>query len=165
MAAGATYTPIASTTVSGGSTTTVTFSSISGYTDIILITNFGADSGSRQPILRVNGATSTYSSTTLSGDGTTATSGRLTGYTGIYLNKAAYAPTTLIANSISHFMNYANASTYKTILSRYNSSSGETVASVGLWSSTSAITSVSFLLDAGNILSGSTFALYGIAAA
>jgi hypothetical protein len=62
-------------------------------------------------------------------------------------------------------MNYSNATTYKTALAR-TSEDGVAAAYVGLWRSTSAITSIT--IDKGssdNFASGSTFTLYGIKAA
>jgi len=63
MAAGATYEPIATTTVSGSSTSTVTFSSISGtYTDLVIIGNLGSQTTNAFPYLQFNGDTgSNYS--------------------------------------------------------------------------------------------------------
>jgi hypothetical protein len=63
-------------------------------------------------------------------------------------------------------MNYSNTTTYKTWLSRSGASDRATEALVGLWRSTSAITTIALSIDAGATYStGSTFTLYGIAAA
>ena len=55
---------------------------------------------------------------------------------------------------------------YKTILSRYNNTTGETAATVHLWSNTSAINYIILkTLSNNSYNSGSTFTLYGITAA
>lgn len=66
----ATYEPIATTTASGSSSS-ITFSSISSaYTDLVLVANASVTSGSDTAILRFNGDTgSNYSRTFLSGNG------------------------------------------------------------------------------------------------
>ena len=64
-------------------------------------------------------------------------------------------------------MNYANTTTYKTVLSRdalNNASDGAVEAFVGLWRSTSAINTIQIKPDSGNFNTG-TFSLYGILAA
>jgi hypothetical protein len=64
-------------------------------------------------------------------------------------------------------MNYANTSTYKTVLSALandKNGSGSVDRVVGLWSNTSAINSVS-VVGGANFVSGSTITLYGIKAA
>ena len=62
-------------------------------------------------------------------------------------------------------MNYANTTTYKTILGRWGSSANnQTRISVGLWRSTAAITSFTITPSLG-IAAGSSFTLYGIKAA
>ena len=62
-------------------------------------------------------------------------------------------------------MNYSNATTYKTAISRFGSST-YVVATAGQWRSTSAITTVSLKAGtSGTFTSGSTFTLYGIQAA
>ena len=167
MAAGATYTPIASNTVSGSTTSTVTFSSISSaYTDIVCVGNFGVSTSATVIGVRFNGDTSSnYSQTRLVGNGTSATSNRYSD-TQCYLDSSAYVPLSITANVVMNIMNYANTTTYKTFLHRYNDAAGETIACVNLWRATPAvISSMTFLLSSGYFLSGSTFALYGIAAA
>jgi hypothetical protein len=166
MAAGATYEPIATTTL-GSSAASYTFSSIpSTYTDLVLIVNGGATSATYAFKMQVNGDTATnYSDTSLSGNGTAASSSRNTANTSM---RSEANPTTTLNNVwIANFMNYANATTYKTVLTRGNNASAFVTANVNLWRSTSAITSIKVFFDASssNILSGTSLTLYGIAAA
>ena len=162
MAAGITYTPIATTTISGTSTSSVTYSSLGSYTDIVLVIN-GYNSTDQNFRLRLNGDTgSNYSVTRLEGDGSSASSSRLTSQTsmilsaGIHTNPGVY---------IAQIMNYGNSSTYKTVLTRSNIAASATCAFVGLWSSTSAVTSLTVLINSGYIVAGTTISLYGITAA
>jgi hypothetical protein len=60
-------------------------------------------------------------------------------------------------------MNYSNATTYKTWLSRANRPSAGLDAIVGLWRSTAAITSITLSVISDTYSVGSTFSLYGIA--
>jgi len=165
MAAGSTYTPIATTTISGTSTNTVTFNSFSGYTDLRLIMNAGTNSVENLNI-QFNGDTgSNYSYTYLTGDGSSATSGRGSSSTVILANYYGYLSTSISTVTIVDFMNYSNSTTYKTILSRANNAGNGVSANVGMWRNTNAITSITLKLGTSYILAGSTFTLYGIAAA
>jgi hypothetical protein len=164
MAAGSTYTPIATQTVSSVATS-VTFSSIpSTYTDLVLICNTVTALGVDILDLVFNSDTgSNYSSTQISGNGSAASSTR-------YSNTSAMLIGLTDSNSntnISHIMNYSNTTTYKTVLNRANApTSGLARAEVGLWRSTSAINQILIRSDSSNAISaGSTFTLYGIAAA
>ena len=163
MAAGATYEPIATNTL-GSATSSVTFSSIpSTYTDLVLVIA-GTASAFDGLLTQVgNGSVDTgsnYSMTVLSGNGSAASSGRETSHTyaNIGLQGADF-------NTIIHYMNYANTTTYKTFLARSNSPANQTRANVGLWRSTSAINTIKINTGSGTISSGSVFTLYGIAAA
>lgn len=163
MAAGSTYTPIATTTL-GSAQASVTFSSLGSYTDLVLVVNCTTASDSNV-LLRFNSDTGTnYSNTTLDGTGSAATSYRYTNQTSIYLTNQAYAQSSTQFNSIANIMNYGNATTYKTVICRSNNSATGTDAIVNLWRSTSAITSITILGNA-NFNSASTFTLYGIASA
>jgi hypothetical protein len=165
MAAGKTYEPIATNTL-GSAAASVTFSSISGsYTDLIIVCSAkGTDSQSVR--MQFNSDTGTnYSSTIMSattGDGTvnstrfnTVDDIRI----GYYQNGLS---TTDFLPCIIQIQNYSNSTTYKTALSR---SDQQVVLTVGLWKSTSAITTVKLYPAAGNFTIGSTFTIYGIAAA
>ena len=158
-----TYTPIVTTTGSGS--TSVTFSSISGtYTDLILIMN-GTASGPTNVYVRFNGDTgNNYSSTNMAGNGSSATSGRNSNDPSIQAFFGYYDTT--IGSTIMQVMNYSNTTTNKTALARYNHTSNETRAAVGLWRNTAAITSITLLTsNTATFPSSTTFTLYGIKAA
>jgi hypothetical protein len=166
MPAGSTYTPIATITTSG-SVSTYTFSSIpSTYTDIVAIGNFQLSTATAFRG-RVNGDTgSNYSLTNLAGNGTSASSSRESNATNWVLGGVPTSASTAYDNTlVAHYMNYANTSTYKTVINRFGSASKETMANINLWRSTSAINSITLYVASGYIVDGSTFTLYGIAAA
>ena len=168
MAAGATYTPIATTTL-GSSSASYTFTSIpTTYTDIILIAQGIMTSNARIDLLMGNGSVDTgsnYSNTEMYGDGTNAYSqGRSNNSTmqGIFDGQGAGTGQFTFA---AHFMNYANTSTYKTVLGRYASVTGGSIgATVGLWRSTAAINTIK-IQPTSNFAAGIMFTLYGIASA
>jgi len=164
MAAGSTYTPIATTTL-GSSQATVTFSSIpSTYTDIVLICSARETSASGGIEVKINSDTgSNYSYTQLYGTGSTAASNRTTNETYLGL-LGAQVGTNAIGSIIVNFMNYANTTTYKTAISRGNNNDYVTTR-VHLWRSTSAINRFDLTSQGTSFASGSTFTLYGIAAA
>ena len=165
MPAGSTYTPIATTTL-GSAAASYTFSSIpSTYTDLILVSNFAVTTASANVYGQLNGDTATnYSDTWLRGDGTTASSFRDTSTAQFWFSSSSYA-TSANPMHISHFQNYANTTTYKTVLIRDNNAGGAVGGGVALWRSTAAITSIKIHTSAGNLAAGSTFTLYGLAAA
>lgn len=165
MAAGNTYVAIATNTL-GSAAASVTFSSISAaYTDLVLVCN-PTGTGTGDVSMYLNGDTSAlYSRTVIDGNGTTAVSARTTGGTFIYLNYNG-ATTTANPNYYAiNVMNYANTTTFKTILSRQSNATNAVAATVGLYRSTSAITSITVQMSANNFAIGSTFSLYGILAA
>lgn len=171
MAAGSTYTPIATQTL-GSATATVTFSSIpSTYTDLVLVGSWFRAAGTSYFQYRFNGDTATnYSSTYIMGNGTTASSGvsssdssgRLSGWgTGFTIS-----PTETIS-TIIQINNYSNTTTYKSVLSRIGQTSYSTTTTVSLWRSTAAVNQITIgnLSGTGTFDTGSTFTLYGITAA
>jgi hypothetical protein len=162
----ATYEPIATTTTSG-SASSVTFSSITGtYTDLVIVVNAGGSTNADLHIQFNADTGSNYSRTVLSGSGSAASSGRQSSVTYIRVDNLGYLNTTFPAfNAIINVMNYSNTTTNKTVVSRTNNASTGVDASVGLWRSTAAITSVVLFPDTGTLTNGSTFTLYGIKAA
>jgi hypothetical protein len=163
MAAGNTYEAIATQTL-GSDAASVTFSSISGaYTDLIMVVNAITSTASEYMSINLNSDTgSNYSRTNLAGNGTSAVSVRGSNETVGYIGAETYGTNALKFNTVVHFMNYANTTTYKTFLSRANHVDLAAEAIVGLWRSTSAITTIKVN---SNFATGSTFSLYGIAAA
>lgn len=169
MAAGSTYTPIATNTFSSNANS-VTFSSISGsYTDLVLICSNLAGSSSQTIYVQTNSDTgSNYSHIWGNGNGSVAQSGNATNNSqGLVIGgSVAGLPSTITAMGYLHIQNYANTTTYKTGLSRYSAANAETQYGVSLWRNTSAITSLKVYASSGaNILAGAMFTLYGITAA
>lgn len=167
-----TYVSLLKTTVSTATPSiTLSLSGITGYTDLVLIANMGLSGASQTLMITFNNDTgSNYSFTELYGTGSTAGSSRLSNQTSIYSGIQVAPSTSLDNNFIMNIQNYSNTTTYKTTISRENSvtagSYPGTNAVVGLWRSTSAISSISITPSNGvNLITGSTFSLYGIAAA
>jgi hypothetical protein len=165
MAAGSTYTPIATTTL-GSASTSVTFSSIAGtYTDLVAVIQSTTSSPAPSTSLQFNGdTTSQYSHTYLTGDGSSASSSRNSTDRALiaYNGTVGSNPNVVVVN----IMNYANTTTYKTFLSRASNATYGTDAVVGMWRKTpEAITSITFLTGTTGFATGSTFTLYGIQAA
>lgn len=168
MAAGATYEPIATTTLTSSSTSVV-FSSIpQTYTDLVLVFNgYNVNATAMDFEYEINGDSgSNYSETGMQGDGSSASSFRHSNYSGGIMGTIwSTGRATVIAN----FMNYTNSTTYKTCVSRFSTPSGGLVgATVTLWRNTNAITSLNINQpsgQSGQYASGSTFTLYGIKAA
>ena len=168
MTAGATYTPIATTTL-GSAQATVIFSSISqAYTDLVIVTNFAMSANNQYAhYVQVNGDTgSNYSRTILYGDGSAAGSDRQSNNPSMYFGTwNTDMDTTDRAVTTIFFNNYSNTTTYKTVIGRWNVASKEVGAGVGLWRSTAAITSINLATNSTTYIVGSTFTLYGIEAA
>jgi hypothetical protein len=115
---------------------------------------FNSDSGSN------------YSFTRLTGSGSAAASSREATQTKGFIASAFGMTTTYETNLVVQIMNYSNTTTNKTTVTRANTPSLGTEASVNLYSSTSAITAIEILnSSATNFSTGSTFTLYGIKAA
>lgn len=174
MAAGSTYTPIAAYTLLSD-VTSYTISSIpTTYTDLILVGVFNTDSAVNLMTFQVgNGSVDTgsnYSYTSLIGNGSTTSSTRYSTQTTGFISHTAGGSTTAGAtNFISHFQNYSNTTTNKTILTRCNQTDSTypvVEANVNLWRSTAAINTIKLAQTGGAVIkTGSTFTLYGIASA
>jgi len=164
MAAGSTYTPIATQTASG-SVSQILFTSIpQTYTDLILVIQ-ATESGQDGMDVQVgNGSIDTgnnYSNTYLRGNGSSAVSYRTSNY---YSFDTGIVNTT-VDTIIVQLQNYSNTTTYKSMLSR-SSSTASALAVAGTWRNTVAINQIS--IKNGSVVNhgaGSTFTLYGIAAA
>jgi hypothetical protein len=165
----ATYKPLQSITLTSNASS-VTFSGISqDYTDLVLVSQTQQVTSGEDLAIRFNNdSTSIYSRTYICGDGSTAHSGRSTSQTYIILDHHGTPPTsTSFGSSIVNIPNYSNTTLNKTVLNRNGSIDSSpavaTVSNVGLWRSTSAITSITVLCtNSSNLKAGSTFDLYGI---
>jgi hypothetical protein len=162
MPAGSTYTPIATTTLTGG--TSYTFSSIpSTYTDLILIINASITTASVNIAIQYNGDTgNNYSFTRIFGNGSSALSSRASNVPDNYIGDIS----TTISSNIVQIQNYANTTTYKSALIRSNDTASNVQAWVNMWRNTSAINSIKIYPTGGQTFAnGSQLTLYGIAAA
>jgi hypothetical protein len=153
-----TYTLIASTTL--GTAGGATFSSIpQTYTDLVVVVNVTASQTPVNSGLRFNNDSATnYSSTRITSDGTTVSSSRDANddvlRTGVVSTNSAV---------VAHIFDYANTTTYKTVISRGSGANDRLAAFVGMWRNTAAITTV-FVTNL-NYPIGTTFRLFGIEAA
>lgn len=168
--------PIASVTLSAA-TSSVTFSGIpQTYTDLVLVCSFqntaSVSTGDVRIVMQFNDDTSSnYSITSMWGNGSTS-------YSATEVNRAqidnifqsATSNTSEFGTMFYHIMNYKNTSTYKSVLFRQNTTSYQlngsgAGAGVGLWRSTTAISSITLKNRISSELwsAGSTFNLYGIA--
>ena len=168
----ATYEPIATTTISGTSTPTITFSSIGAtYTDLKLIFNGTSVGTNIYPYIRFNSDSATnYSYTALAGNGSAASSSRSSNTSTLYfistkgLNTASNGlPSLFVADIFS----YAGSTNKTILIAGANDVNGDGTAerTVGLWRNASAITSLTIHLSSGNFANGATATLYGIKAA
>jgi hypothetical protein len=155
-----TYTPIASVTLSSAQSS-VTFSGIpQTYTDIVFVCDIDGSLDDSTRIRFNSDSATNYSQTNLTGNGSTAASTRSSSIAQISLGVGTATNQTNVIGSIN---NYSNSTTYKTVLLRANNPAEVVAARVGLWRSTSAITSIEFFIASGNWVAGSTFNLYGVA--
>jgi hypothetical protein len=164
-----TYEKIATTTL-GSTATSIDFTSIgSGYTDLRLVLVATTTNAGRAYRLRFNSDTSSlYSRTNLNGRGTGVSSTRDTGGTFITIGDDAWvgSSTTIPGLTTVDVFSYAG-STFKTLLatdSNDQNGSGTVQSIVGLYRSTSAITSISLFLSGTSetFKVGTTATIYGI---
>lgn len=157
-----TYVALATQTL-GSAVSSVTFSSIpQGYTDLVVVFNGSTTSGNLVKV-QFNGDTtdSNYSSTLMWGNGSSAASSRYSvGWTFV-IPDAGNA----MQNVLVNVMNYSNSTTYKTYLARANQPGASVTAAVGMWRNSAAITSLTLAVSGNQFTTGSTFTIYGIAAA
>jgi hypothetical protein len=163
-----TYEKVQSTTLSS-TQSSITFSSISGaYTDLVLVMNpiSNTTSGSYAYLRFNSDSTTTYSRVMMGGTGTAAQSDKSNNSSEGYFIYGNQVTTNASFNAIIDINNYSDTTTYKTFLSRTNTTNDWGVeALLGLWRSNSAITSITIYCGSNSFVSGSTFTLYGILAA
>ncbi len=148
----------------------ITLSSIPAtYDDLLLVMSLRSNRASLDYTDvrgRFNGATSdtNHSGRYLFGSGSTTASGTESFCRFAYATGATATSSTFSSTEI-YIPNYAgstNKSYSMTTVHENNSSTAYMIAYAGLWSSTSAITSIEVIADASSFVSGSSFCLYGI---
>jgi len=161
MPAGLTYDSIATTTLSSNQTS-VTFNSISGsYTDLVLVVSAKFSANPSYSGIIFNGDSgSNYSSVFMRGNGSAASAG--SNVNAGQISSGSYSSD--FTSEMFHINSYSITTNYKTVLYRANQIN-DTFGRAGMWRSNSAITSITYQIDTGNILAGSIFTLYGITAA
>lgn len=165
-----TYTALKSTTVTGSPVSSVTLdlTGISGYKDLVIISEARTSSGAGGWLQFNSDTGANYSFTIMFGE-TPSTIGsyRQSSQNAARYTYAAGIGTTDGNKTISkiQIQNFANTSTYKNFLVRSDRASNGLDAIVGLWKSTNAITSVTMYPLSDTFSVGSTFTLYGIASA
>jgi hypothetical protein len=168
MAAGATYTPIATYTLPSAQAS-YTFTSISGaYTDLVLVVEGISSSAVNGICMQFNGDTSSglYSNTVLSSNGSVASANRRANGNFINIAFESYWVSSSRSSIIVNIQNYANTNVYKSCLSRPSTAATGVDAIAGLWRNGAAITSLTVTNDgSGNIGATTSFTLYGILAA
>jgi hypothetical protein len=169
-----TYTQIATTTVQTPATATVTFSSLGSYTDLVII---ASTNGSRATYggdlhFRLNGDSgANYVMNFLRSQSSSATASSYTGLTEINLGGTMGGDGSLnFSLYYCHLSNYRNTSIFKTIHAFCNGAGSQFTQgdyTIGMWKSTAAVTSMTFLNGGGsyNLNTGTTISLYGILAA
>ena len=159
-----TYEPIATQTLASPQLG-IDFTSIPAtYTDLRLVIVGGSTSTARAVRLNFNLDSATnYSYTRILGNGTSATSDRTSNDTAMDIG---YFNTNIYNISINDIMNYTNTTTFKTVLTRWNTTD-YTVGAVGLWRKTpEAINRIGLTSGTGfSFPTGTTATLYGIKAA
>lgn len=175
MAAGPTYAQMATVTLSTP-VSSVTFSSIpNSYTDLILVNQYMTSSNGGL-FLQYNGdADKVYSIVNLiSSQNTTPSTYATADQNYIWADTYLQGTGTITTDrpmTVSHIMNYANTSTWKTTLLRSSDvrtndpTFGTVYAGVATFRRAAAIDTINILAGGGNFVIGSTFSLYGIVVA
>lgn len=161
MPAGKTYIKIASQSASSSSS--ITFSNIpQNYTDLIMVINAQAGTSGEDFLMRFNGDTgNNYSNIWLRGLIAGTTSGQQEQTTSRIRLSDGGSSTTSNMSLINVNIQKYSAGIVKQVMSRANNAPRGLDMFGSRWNSTSAITSITILMSAGVISSG-TFTLYGI---
>jgi hypothetical protein len=157
--------------VGSAGASSVTFANIpqTGYTDLVVKASARGTSGSFASLrMTVNGATTNYSSRRLYGDGSSAASD--TPSSPAYLVQTPIPSASETANTFSnseyYIPNYAGSSN-KSIsfdsVGENNATTAYDMMVAGLWSQTTALSSISLFMSSGDLAANSTFYLYGVA--
>jgi hypothetical protein len=162
-----TYTIIDKATL-GSSQSAITFTSIpSTYTDLLVVLSGRLDQNTVGVNLTFNGSTSSYSQRTIysTGSGAASDTGASSSYIQIYgVNASTYTSNTF-GNTSLYIPNYtsSNNKSLSVDATTENNAAGAFMAlTAGLWSNSSAITSITLTASSGNLTQHSSAYLYGI---
>ena len=167
------YFSIATSTVGAGGASSVTFSSIpQTYTHLQIraICRLGEATTDNNIYMQFNGDTAAnYSNHYLYGSGSGVASGAGVSSSNNPCMRCTGSTSTanMFGAGVIDILDYANTNKYKTLRSisgNDQNGSGFAFLQSGNWRSTSAITSVSFVVATSNIAVNSSFALYGVLA-
>ena len=172
-AAPTSYESIATVSVGGGGSSSVTFSSIPAtYTHLQIRGIARTDrSAAKQDAARIRFNSDTGSNYTLHyllGDGTSATAGASTSITSTFSDgfTCAGVASSIFGVAVIDILDYKNTNKYKTMrsLSAWDDNGdGRVWLESGVWMDTSAISTITFTPNAGsNFVQYTQFALYGI---
>ncbi len=165
-----TFIKIASVTVGSGGASSIDFTSIPGtYTDLCFLLSTRQSPASTQDttwINSINGVTNAFTDRVIRGDGSSVAS-FVPSETPLYIGQSpcANATSNTFASHLVYIPNYLS-STNKSIsidsVQETNATTAYMGLTAGLWSNTSAITSISFTPNSGTFVQYSTATLYGI---
>ena len=160
-----TFTLIASSTVGSGGAATIEFTSIPAtYTDLCLKLSARGDAANTAVKIQFNSSTSNLSTRYLYGSGSAASSFTDASNIFAYANSSSYTASTF-ANSEIYIPNYSgssNKSVSVDAVTETNAAAADMALFAGLWSDSSAITSIKLLPNSGNFAQHSTAYLFGI---
>lgn len=163
-------TAIASTTVGSGGASSIDFTSIPAtYTDLLFMLSVRQSPASTQDttwINSINGVTNAFTDIVLRGDGSGA-SAFAPGETPLYIGQSPCANATVntFASHSIYIPNYLTSNNKSISIDSVQETNAATAymgITAGLWSNTSAITSISFIPNNGTFVQYSTAYLYGI---
>jgi hypothetical protein len=165
-----TYTLLEQITVGAAGASSVTFNSIpqTGYTDLVVKMSVRDNTGNIGNFLNIslNGSATSFTGRYLNGNGASASSG--SGFPRLVIEYSGASSTAnTFGNGEMYFPNYTSAN-FKSYsgdsVSENNATTAYADMSAGLWSSTAAITSITFTPNTGQLVQYSTFSLYGVSA-
>ena len=161
-----TYVKIASVSVGVLGAATMDFTSIpSTYTELLLVcsSRTAAVASIDNLIIKPNGATTSQTAIRLQGTGSAAASSTSTSFPPV--NNASTSTASTFTSTQIYFPNYSG-STNKSLsidnVQEDNASTAYAQMWAGLWSSTTAISSITLATSSGNFVQYSTATLYGI---
>lgn len=159
-----TYEAIATVTVGSGGASSIEFTSIPGtYTDLLMVMSLRWNGAQDLVDISINGSTANRSQRYFYGNGSTITNVSNTDLITLANNSTMTAST--FSNCQIYIPNYTssnNKSFSIEMVSETNATLAYTVLSAGLWSNSSAITSLGLSYSGYSFVQYSTATLYGI---